>query len=97
MAEPLSLGTEWTIAQASELHQSLLAALQASAEQGDVPVLDLAGVDSMDSAGVQLLLALHRSLQERGQELRIATASPTVLAALDMYRVRSLLMPPEIL
>lgn len=96
MAEPLHLGTDWTIAQASQLHQQLLEALQTSAETAESPVLDLSEVDSMDSAGIQLLLALRRSLLERGQDLQILGASGTVRAALQVYRVRDLLLPPEI-
>ncbi|MBH9552161.1 STAS domain-containing protein [Inhella gelatinilytica] len=96
MGEPLQLGTEWTIAQASQLHQRLLESLFQSAETAEAPSLDLGSVDSMDSAGVQLLIALRRSLQERGQELLITAASPTVRAALQVYRVRDLLLPPEV-
>lgn len=96
MGETLKLGTEWTIAQAAQLHQQLLEALFASAANGHSPTLDLGDVDSMDSAGIQLLLALRRSLTERGQELHIVAASPTVRAALQVYRIRDLLLPPEI-
>ncbi len=93
MSEPLQLGDDWTIPMASELHGQLLAALIAGAEHGEAPRLDLSNVQGMDSSGVQLLLALRRSLQDRGQELHLVAASPAVREALDTYRLRALLMP----
>ncbi|MBB5205665.1 anti-anti-sigma factor [Inhella inkyongensis] len=93
MAEALKLGTEWTIPHAAQLHEQLLTALIAGAETAEAPVLDLGGVESMDSSGVQLLLALRRSLQERGQELQIVAASSAARAAMDTYHLRALLMP----
>ncbi len=97
MTEPLRIGTEWTIAHASVLHDRLLNALLEADKAGDTLALDLGDVESLDSSGIQLLLALRRSLQERGQELRISQASATARAALDVYRLRPLLMPPEAL
>jgi anti-anti-sigma factor len=93
MAEALKLGSEWTIPHAAQLHEQLLTALLAGAESAEAPVLDLSGVESMDSSGVQLLLALRRSLQERGQDLQITAASGAALAAFDTYHLRALLMP----
>ena len=92
MAEPWQLGHDWTIPMASDLHGQLLAALMAGADPAEAPVLDLGAVESIDSSGVQLLLALRRSLQERGQELVITQASKPVREALDTYRLRALLM-----
>lgn len=93
MSEPLQLGEDWTIPMASELHGQLLAALIAAAENGEAPSLDLGNVQSMDSSGVQLLLATRRSLLERGQDLQVVAASTAVREALDTYRLRALLMP----
>ncbi len=93
MAEPLQLGNDWTIPMAAELHGQLLAALMAGAETAEAPMLDLGTVESIDSSGVQLLLALRRSLQERGQDLVITQASKPVREALETYRLRALLMP----
>lgn len=93
MAEPLQLGADWTIPMASELHGQLLAALVAGAEGAEAPVLDLGAVESIDSSGIQLLLALRRSLMERGQDLVITRCSAVVRDALDTYRLRALLMP----
>jgi anti-anti-sigma factor len=77
---------------ASELHGQLLAALIAGAEEAQAPVLDLAAVESMDSSGVQLLLALRRSLQDRGQDLVIQGASAAVRDVLGTYRLQALLL-----
>ena len=92
MAEPLQLGTDWTIPMASELHGQLLVALIAGAEDAQAPTLDLGAVESMDSSGVQLLLALRRSLQDRGQDLVIQRASVAVRDVLGTYRLQALLL-----
>lgn len=88
-ASALSLGPEWTIAQASELHTQLLGALQS----GQALTLDLSSVESIDSAGIQLLLALRATLHDRGQALGIAATSETVRAALAVYRLEDILNP----
>ncbi len=86
----LSLGPELTIVQAADTH-ALLA--QALTEAGDL-ALDLGGVTDFDSAGVQLLLATRRSLQERGDHLHLADTSPAVRDALQVYGLQALLTAP---
>ena len=85
----LQLGPDWTIPQAAELHQQLLAHLSVDFE----PVqLDLAQVESMDSSGVQLLLALRSSLAAREQSLSLLNPSGAVCAALAAYGLKEELL-----
>lgn len=47
-------------------------------------VLDLTGIDELDTAGVQLLLWLKRDLSSRGSGLALANHSPAVVDVLDL-------------
>ncbi|MDT9001723.1 STAS domain-containing protein [Paucibacter sp. APW11] len=86
----LVLGPELTIAQAAEVRQQLLDHLA----DLDAPLsLDLSGVSEFDSAGVQVLLALHATLAARGHALTLQSPSAVVRAALDCYQLSSRLMP----
>jgi anti-anti-sigma factor len=53
--------------------------------------IDLSAVGAMDSAGVQLLVALGRSLEKRGQALAITDTSAVVRDVLQVYGLTSLL------
>lgn len=81
MSEALQLGSEWTIPYAAEIHTQLLGALQ----RGEPLSLDLSAVESIDSAGIQLLLATRASLREREQALTLTGTSGAVQAALAVY------------
>lgn len=81
-----SIEGELSIYRAAELAQALqawAAALPASV----LPSLDLSAVTEMDSAGLQLLLSLRKTLQAQGQELCIAQASEAVREVLAMTGV----------
>ena len=78
----LALGPELTIAQASACRDQLVDALCST--QGDLSV-DLSGVTDLDSAGVQLLLSLRRSVAARGGTLKVQAATPTVHEALAVF------------
>jgi anti-anti-sigma factor len=69
-AAVLALPAELSIYTAGELHP----AWRAWAEAGGQCV-DGTAVDQVDAAGLQLLLALARSLQARGTRLRVVGAS----------------------
>jgi anti-anti-sigma factor len=86
----LSLGGDLTILRAAELRETLLARL---AQAPRVLALDLAEVGDFDSAGVQLLLATRRALDEAGAQLAIVAASPTVRASLALFGLGALLAP----
>lgn len=71
---PFVLGAGLGIRESHELRSSLLAAI----ERGPL-VLDASAVERADSAGVQLLISLARSLAARGESLAYAGASPALL------------------
>lgn len=77
---PLQLDGDLTIAQAAALRERLLAWLPRA--DG---VLDASGVSACDSTGVQLLLALRRSLQERQQALDLRAPSAALREVLQRY------------
>jgi anti-anti-sigma factor len=77
----LRLSGELTIYDAAALKTALLAL---PAAEGDWS-LDLAGVTDVDSAGIQLLLALRRTLAARGAALRVSARSAAMNAALSLY------------
>ena len=82
----LSAGSELTIVHAQASQQAWLAQLGSS---GDVS-LNLAQVQEVDSAGVQLLLAFQASLHEASRQLTLQSPSKSVLAALDLFRLSQL-------
>ncbi|MBV4473600.1 STAS domain-containing protein [Pseudomonas sp. B2M1-30] len=71
---------ELTIYTVAELKAELLPSL---APNGDVEV-DLALVNEIDSAGVQLLLALRQAVTACGNALHMKGASPAVRDALQL-------------
>lgn len=75
----LALGPELTVTQATACRDALVDALCAG--PGDL-ALDLSGVTDIDSAGVQLLLALRHSVTARGGALQLGQPSAEVNAAL---------------
>jgi anti-anti-sigma factor len=83
-------GAEMTINYAGVCHDQLAQAMEAA--PGDLNV-DLSRVTDFDSAGVQLLLALRRSLRERGDSLVLTQASAAVRDALTVFGLLDLLPP----
>lgn len=81
----ISLAGTLTIAEVTETRSDLMAQIQGLGEAIRHVHLDVSAVPEMDSAGVQLLLALGRALRERGHELTVGplpTAVRTVTQAL---------------
>ena len=78
---PVVLGPELTITQAAASRDLLVDALCATS--GDL-ALDLSGLTDIDSAGIQLLLALRRSVAARGGTLHLQRPSAEVRAALTV-------------
>ncbi|MHA6493925.1 STAS domain-containing protein [Pseudomonas borbori] len=83
-----SLSGSLTIYEARDAHQALLAA-SCDAEPGPW-TLDVQGLDELDSAGVQLLLALDRHLRQRGAELQLLQPADAVRDLLDLLRLQAL-------
>lgn len=92
-ATRLALDGNLTIADAGNVRERLLDWLQAP---GGNRRLDLAQVESIDTAGVQLLLAGRRLLAERGADLHIDPASPAVRAVLTTCGLADWLLAPSI-
>lgn len=63
-------------------------------------VLDLSGIEELDTAGVQLLLWLKREGVGRNSSLMLAQHSPEVMEVLDLLRLTgefgdTILLPPS--
>lgn len=82
----LRLDGSLTIYQVAEAHGALLQLLAAAPER--TWQLDLAGLDELDSAGAQLLLALQRQLVQTGFE--VTRAADQVLELLELLRLQAL-------
>jgi len=87
----IALSGDFSIVDAAALREQLREALNLG--PGDL-ALDLSGVESCDSAGVQLLLSLRRSLAARGDALHIARPADSVRHALATLGLHDLLTAP---
>lgn len=58
-------------------------ALEPLVDREPAPTLDLSGIDSCDTAGIQVLFAAARSAAFRQKRLRVANASAPVVHLLD--------------
>ena len=52
--------------------------------------LDLSGVEEIDTAGIQLILALRRELISKSKELKISAVSDVVTKLFKNYSINSL-------
>jgi anti-sigma B factor antagonist len=96
----LAAGAELTIVNAAALQADWLAALAEAegangADGAEALALDMSAVTEIDSAGVQLLLALRASLAARGQALRLHAPGGMVLEALRTLGLQASFMPQE--
>lgn len=94
VALSLTAGPELCIAQAAQIQSDWLQLL-AGVEAGQPceAQLDLSGVESIDSAGLQLLLALKLQLERQGGQLVLASPGPAVRDALGVFGLDDTLMP----
>lgn len=90
----LPLGPELCIAQAAEQRDAWLKAL-AAVEPGQAvqAEVDAAGVQALDSAGVQLLLALKAQLERQGGQLQLRAPNALVASALAVFGLDESLNP----
>jgi anti-sigma B factor antagonist len=79
----VNLTGEVNIYKVSDLKTSLLAVLVQAAEVE----LDLAEVSEIDSAGVQLLIALKKEAVSRGCALRLTNHSAAVFQLFELYNL----------
>lgn len=77
--------------------QEACAALRGFLEASPRLRLHLAGVEELDSAGIQLLAWLKREAALRGGDLQLESHSPAVLEVMDLLRVTSLFGDPILL
>ena len=78
----IDAGAELNIVHAAELRQIWLEQIGL----GDATVsIDLGGVQEMDSAGAQLLIALDKALQRDGRKLEFLRPSRVVREVLDTF------------
>jgi anti-sigma B factor antagonist len=66
------------------------AAVEAIPDGGDV-VVDLGGLDFVDSAGVGAFVGLYKAARARGARLRFAGARPGVRSVLELIRLHRIL------
>lgn len=80
----LRIDGELTIYRASEVAQTLFAAIRA--HDGDVS-LDLSAVTEFDTAGLQLVLMARRLAETNGRSLAVVQPSECVLEVLNLCNV----------
>lgn len=94
MSSPRSLPSDLTIVSLGALRPKWLAALPEAASDGVAPTawpVDASGVDEIDAAGVQFLLALSHALAQRRQTLRLLNPSRPLADACGALGLASLL------
>lgn len=84
---PIVIAGDLTIYAAAEWQEQLL---RQSAGEGDI-CLDLSQTGEIDSAGVQLLLALQRQASGEGRRLRCTSPGAAVSAFLEFIGLTSVL------
>jgi len=83
MNDVLVLPAELTVRSGMQLRQALLAAIDRP--QPDPLMLDASQVEEVDGAGVQLLIALRRSLAARRRGLALLGSTPALESALSRF------------
>lgn len=75
------------------VREELTAALLAAVRRAPVVVVDVGGLDFLDSSGVHGLVAAHRAALERGGHLYVENPTGAVATVLDLTGLRALLSP----
>jgi anti-sigma B factor antagonist len=86
----LRLEGELTIYSVTEARVQLDAAL----DQQPVLQLNLAGVEELDTAGLQLLVWVKQEAKRRGKQLVLSAHSPAVVEVFDLLQVAGLFGDP---
>ncbi|OBS09876.1 STAS domain-containing protein [Acidihalobacter prosperus] len=89
----LALGGDLDIYSVAEVHARVAEALQQSASL----VLDLSGVDNIDGAGLQLLMAGKRAAAHDGKALHLAQHSACVIEALELCQLERFFGDPLVI
>ena len=85
----VTLAGDCDLAVRDELSATLLAAVNRS----PVVIVDLAGVEFLDSSGVHGLVLAHQAARARGGRLYLENPTGVVAAVLDLTGVATLLSP----
>ncbi len=89
-AGPLSItATDTGIALSGEIdaHTAPAVATAIAAAEHDPLIVDLSGVDFVDSSGLRVLLEAHQARQAAGSSLVLSAPSPAVRRVLDVAGV----------
>lgn len=78
----IDAGAELNIVHAAELRQSWISLMEAEHDAIDI---DASSVQEIDSAGLQLLLALHKGCLQQGKSLRLKAPSRAVRDVLEIF------------
>jgi len=89
----LRIDGELTIYRATELKQSLLAALDQTQELE----VDLAAVTELDTAGVQILMLLKRQALATERKLHLVAHSPPVLEVFELLNLAAYFGDPLVI
>ena len=90
----IELGGELTIFHASELRERLIDVVQSSSGLKTIH-LCLQRNTELDTAGLQLLLAFERTLQQRGESLALEIREPAVSAIFQLCQLTLPIVPAE--
>jgi anti-anti-sigma factor len=86
----VSLAGECDLEVRDELTEALLAAVR----RAPVVVVDVGGLDFLDSSGVHGLVVAHHAAQSSGRKLFVVNPTGAVATVLDLTGVGALLQPP---
>jgi phospholipid/cholesterol/gamma-HCH transport system permease protein len=89
-AQVLRADGQWLVAAAAELDRRLQALELPSGRQ---VILDLAGVERLDTAGAWLLLRTEQALAARGNNVQIANLRPSLAPLVEQLRARGAISP----
>lgn len=86
-------GAKLTIAVSGRVDTVTAPEFEGAMKVGDATlvVLDLAGVPYMSSAGLRVLLTVHKTMLGKGGELQVANVQPAVKEVLDLTGFSDLL------
>ena len=92
-AEDYNLPADFGIYAAAQTQQELQTALKLWIQDSDRRIVNLTGsaVESLDASGIQILIALQRSLAERGLQLHLNHPSTALHQGLQRMGTSSLL------
>lgn len=91
MTSPLALPAELTIYTAGETRPQWLAWL--AADGAESLQVDASGVNEVDAAGLQLVVALSRALEAQHRRLQLDRPSPALQTACERLGLTGLLEP----